>query len=258
MDNIKNTLKKIGLTTTEIEIYLNGLNFHSVDVAKLEKTTNIKRTTIYHALNTLSQKGLVAKKEHAGKMTFAMTDPIKLLKMLKKDIGILKNQEKELEKIIPLLKTKKNKNNENFQVFHFEGAEGIKNVVDEALYCKNRHWDIIAPVKNFFSDFDKEYAKYFIEKRKLRGITARSLWEKDFSRRALSKEEVTQRQPRYLPIEMQGKFKSVIIIFDDKVAFISSVEELSAILINSKEIKETMQAMFDGLWISSKDYSYNK
>lgn len=255
MNNIKNTLKKIGLTNTEIEIYINGINFHSIEVAKLEKLTNIKRTTIYHALNTLSQKGLVAKKEIMGKTSFSMTEPEKLLKIVKKDINNLRKQEKELEAVIPLLKLKKSENESAFKVFHYEGIEGIKNVVDEALYCKNRHWDIIAPVKNFFSDFDKDYAKYFIEKRKTRGLSARSLWEKDFSRRALTSEEIKQRQPRYLPEEMKGKFKSVVIIFDDKVAFISSIDEVSAILIHSMEIKDTMQAMFDGLWLASEEYS---
>jgi hypothetical protein len=50
---------------------------------------------------------------------------------------------------------------------------------------------------------------------------------------------------------MHGKFKSVIIIFDDKIAIISSIKELTAILIQSQEIHDTFLAMFEGLWESS-------
>ncbi len=142
-----------------------------------------------------------------------------------------------------------------FKVSHFEGIKGIKLVVEEALYAKSRKWEIIAPVKNFFSEFDKEYARYFIETRKARGIIARSLWEYSSERRILSPAEVSERNPRYLPEVMHGKFRSVIILFDDKTAFISSLKELSAVLVQSKEHYETMLAMFEGLWVNSKEYN---
>ncbi len=127
-------------------------------------------------------------------------------------------------------------------------------VVEEALYCKERKWDIIAPAENFFSEFDKTYAKYFLETRKRKGIISRSLWETAERGRSLSEIEKKERNPRLLPKVMRGKFKSVIIIFDDKVAIISSLRELSAILIQSKEIRDTMEALFEGLWITAGEY----
>lgn len=252
MDKLNKILNQIGLSKTEIDIYLHGLNHETIDVAKLVVLTNIKRTTIYHALNTLAQKGLAAKQESGGKMQFTMTEPNKLLKLVRREIENLKTQENELKEILPLLDIKKDKGDSAFQVFHYEGIDGIKMVVDEALYCQSRHWDIIAPPKNFFSEFDKEYAKYYLNKRKARQIKSRSIWEKDPKRRILDAEEIEERQPRYLPKEFYGRFKSVIILFDNKVAIISSYDELRAILIHSKEVKDTIQILFDGLWLASK------
>ncbi|NTW13782.1 MAG: hypothetical protein HGA31_01995, partial [Candidatus Moranbacteria bacterium] len=80
----------------------------------------------------------------------------------------------------------------------------------------------------------------------------RSLWEFTPDRRALTVKELRDRDPRYLPEVMNGKFRSVIIIFDDKVAFVSSLNTLSAVLIHSDEIRQTMTALFDGLWTLSK------
>src|SRR3989339_824298 len=195
MEKINFILKNIGLTDTETNIYLTGLQYSSIGVNRLEKETKIKRTTIYHAINTLSKKGLVSKKD-----------------------------------------------------------TGIKLVIEEALYCKSRHWDVIAPPKNFFSDFDKKYAEYFMNTRKRKKISARSLWESKADKKVLTPEDLKQRQPRILPNIMYGKFKSIIIIFDDKVAIISSLKESSAILIQSREVHDTMLALFDGLWHISKEY----
>jgi sugar-specific transcriptional regulator TrmB len=255
MDKIKSILKQIGLTSTETDIYLAGLNYLAIGVSEIEKQTKIKRTTIYHAINTLMQKGLVAKKGTGNRLMFSMTKPDNISRLINKDIELLQEKQKELKELLPLLNQRIAKQDSGLQVSHYEGIEGVKLVIEEALYCKSRHWDILAPTKNFFSDFDKNYAKYFIQTRKQRGITARSLWEYDFSRRALTPEELNERQPRFLPKAVQGKFKSVIILFDDKVALISSVDELSAILIQSSEIYNTMLIMFEGLWSSSEKYT---
>lgn len=254
MEEIKSILKTIGLSSTETEIYLKGLFYNSIGVKELEKQTDIKRTTIYHALGTLQAKGLVGKKGTGSRQVFVMTKPENIERLLSKEISRLENQKSELQKIVPLLEQRIQQNETNVKVTHYEGIEGIKLVVEEALYAQSRHWDILAPINNFFSEFDKDYAKYYIETRKKRGLTARSLWENKSGSRILTAEEIKLRNPRYLPANMHGKFNTVIIIFDDKVAYISSLNEMSAILIQSREISDTVRAMFDGLWEVSREY----
>ena len=166
----------------------------------------------------------------------------------------MENRKNDLDKIIPLLQQKTKINESDVRISHYEGIEGIKLVVEEALYCKSRKWDILAPTKNFFSEFDAEYARYYLTTRKNRGITSRSLWEVNPNRKTLGPDDIKERNPRYLPTEMHGKFNSVIIIFDDKVAYISSLKEMSAILIQSHDIHSTMSAIFEGLWVSSKEH----
>jgi sugar-specific transcriptional regulator TrmB len=257
MEQIEKILSKMGLNDTEIGIYLAGLSYDFLGVKELEKATRINRTTIYHALGTLMTKGLVAKKESGtgAKLLFSMTGPENIKKILDREIEILNERKKEMDKIIPLLKGRAKSREEAIKVSHFEGAEGIKLVVEEALYCRSREWKIIAPKKNFFSDFDPDYARYYLNTRKSRGIKAMSLWEYSPSNRALTAEEQRERNPRYLPKEMHGLFQSVIIMFDDKTAFISSLKNISAILIQSEEMNKTMSAMFLGLWVNSKEVS---
>jgi len=251
MEQTFTTLKQFGLTETEAQIYLTGLKQSSISVNDLVRQTNVNRTTLYHALGTLMQKGLCAKKEAGGKQSFTMTEPANLEKLLQEKIARLEKQKIALHDVLPLLE-KLTPGDAKMKVSHYEGIEGVKLVVEDALYCKSGHWDILAPVKNFFSEFDKEYARYFVETRKKRGLTARSLWEDVLSPQNLTPETLKERNPRILPKVMHGKFKSVICLYDDKVLIISSLKELYAVLIQSKEFFETMTAIYDGLWESAE------
>ena len=253
MQQTKDLLKKLGLTSTEIAIYLIGLEYPLLSVTDITKRTRVKRTTVYHALETLMAKGLVSKKVVSGRQVFAMVDPEKIEHLIDIKIDILKRQKDVLlNEIVPLYQFREKSITGGIRVEHYEGIEGIKQVIEEALYCKSRHWDVIAPPHNFFSDIDPEYAQYYLETRKRHGITARTLWEYDPKRSKPDPVVTHSRNPRYLPEAMYGKFNSIITIFDDKVAFIFPMQELSAVLITSQEFHDTMAALFEGLWVASK------
>ncbi len=253
MTQVEELLAAVGLTATETAIYQAGLGFPAITVQELVRQTRIKRPTIYHALETLMQKGLVAKRGTGSRLEFVMSPPERLGALVDQKIELLNQQKTALDAVLPLL-SQRGTPADRVQASQFDGVDGIKAVVEEAIYCRSGHWDILAPRKNFFSAFDKAYADYFLAARKSHGITARSLWEEDPNRRVLSASEIRERQPRILPSSMHGKFQDVIILFDDKVALISSLETATAIMIQSKEVSATMSAVFDGLWEASKPY----
>jgi sugar-specific transcriptional regulator TrmB len=257
MNDLNEALKEFGLTGTEADVYLAGLARPAIDVQTLVRQTGIKRPTVYHALETLMQKGLASKHGTARKLEFAMTSPDRLERLLEQEIENIQKRRERLKQVVPLLKQHtQTETAPSTNVVQYEGIEGIKNVVEEALYCRSRRWDLLAPSKNFFSEFDRAYGRYFLETRLKRGITARTLWERGAKEigRPLTAEELRQRDPRYLPKSLQGTFKSVIILFDDKAAIVSSLQGLSAILIQSKEAHEMLTAMFNGLWAISEPY----
>ncbi|MBI2473273.1 helix-turn-helix domain-containing protein [Candidatus Uhrbacteria bacterium] len=259
MTELESQLMTVGLSSTEARLYLAGLAHTGVGVHQLAKETAIKRPTVYHALETLIQKGLVSKSGTGARRLFHMSHPEHVKQLLDQKITQLQEHKKGIDVLLPLLLQRvSHPQGQAMEVMQYEGIEGIKMVVEEALYCKSRHWDIMAPRKNFFSEFDKAYAHYYVSSRKQRKITSRSLWEKtigqknDSSTQKPPLETLKERNPRFLPQVMQGKFTSVMILFDDKVAFISSYETLSAVLIHSKEIHQFMANMFEGIWSISE------
>jgi len=245
-------LASLGLTKTEISVYRAGLLLSPASATELARKTGIKRPTVYHALETLMLKGLAAKKGSGARLAFTMAEPKHLKSLVDRQIDTLERRKTTIDDLVPLLT--KHAAPSKVDVAHYEGLEGVRAVVEEALYCRSKRWEIIAPKENFFSQFDKAYTKYFLETRDRRGIVARSLWEKGLPRHVLSERELKQRNPRWLPDAMKGAFRSLIILFDDKVAIVSSYDALSAILIRSEEINATFTAMFDALWAGAEPY----
>jgi HTH-type transcriptional regulator, sugar sensing transcriptional regulator len=255
MKHIESLLEDIGLTDTEARIYLTGLAYESIGVQELSTKTSIKRPTIYHAMGTLMSKGLISERRIGSKIRFTMCPPGRLKDYVEEQKRILESKKNKVAEIIPLLEKRQGmKGKEEVSVVEYKGIEGVKMVFDIAFYAKSKYWDVIAPVNNFLRQYDEEYAGYYMKARKMYGITSRTLWEHKPGARKLSVQEVRDRNPRFMPKSMQGRFKTMMIIFDDKVAIFSPLDTLSAILITSKETAEMFRALFDGVWEVSEKY----
>lgn len=257
MPSPNDLLLELGLSKTEARVYRAGLARSPASATELSRKTGIKRPTVYHALETLMQKGLAAKKGSGARLAFSMAPPSTLTTLVDRQIDRLESRKTSIGQLASLLAAQAS-SAARVEVAHYEGVEGVRAVVEEALYCKSKRWEIIAPKENFFAQFDKDYARYFLETRERRGIIARSLWEKGLPRHILSEQELRMRNPRWLPDEVRGAFKSLLILFDDKVAIISSYDALSAILIRSEEVHATFKAMFEALWLTAEPYRMKK
>ena len=250
--SITKTLLSLGLTPTESTLYLAGLELTSCTPQSLATLTHIKRPTVYHALDTLKEKGLVTEHKEGSKTHFTMAHPEHVRRLIDLKRAELEANTSELDTIIPFLANLRG-DSDKAEVVHQYGLEGVKMVMDTAFRTKSKHWDIIAPYQNFLRD-EKEFSEQYLLTRKIRNITARTLWELKKEDRPLAEEEYEMRNPRILPKALQGKFESMIIIFDDKIAIFTSHKNLSAILITSKETHALFQAMFNGLWELSDPY----
>lgn len=250
--SITNTLLSLGLTPTESTLYLKGLELTSCTPQSLAKLTHIKRPTIYHALDTLKEKGLVTEHKEGNKTQFVMAHPEHVRRLVDLKRAELDTHTSELDNVIPFLASLRGEHTKT-EVVHQHGIEGVKLVMDVAFRTKSKHWDIIAPYHNFLRN-EEAFAAQYLRTRDIRGITARTLWELKKEDRPMTQEEFDTRNPRILPKALQGKFESMIIIFDDKIAIFTSHKNLSAILITSKETHALFQAMFNGLWELSDPY----
>jgi len=254
MQATEQSLIDVGLTLTESKIYLAGLSRDSVTIQDLGRSTKIKRPTLYHALGTLTEKGLVTEKKVRNKSHYTMSNPEAIRGLVALQREELEKRAGKLDALIPLLAQQGSADRDDVQVVQYHGIDGMKMVMDMAFYCKSKRWDVIAPYANFLREYDAEYAQRYLRARKYYGITSRALWEEGMRSRELTEEEIRDRAPRLMPKEMQGKFKSMIFLFDDKIAIFAPYEKLSAILITSRDMNSMFSAVFEGLWQAAKPY----
>ncbi|MBI2030279.1 hypothetical protein HYT05_01510, partial [Candidatus Kaiserbacteria bacterium] len=178
MQESEKLLIEIGLTPTEAKIYLAGLSTEAVSVQTLAQKTRIKRPTVYHALATLVSKGLATEKKVSGRSQYKMSAPEHIRGLVALQREQVESRARGLDELIPLLiQQAQAGKKDGIEVVHYSGVEGMKMVLDIAFHSASRRWDVIAPIKNFLREYDKDYAKRYLNVRKYHGIISRTLWE---------------------------------------------------------------------------------
>ncbi len=253
MQNPQKTLEKLGLTESEIRVYL-SLVSGAKNIRDILKTSQLKRPTAYYAINSLRKRGLVTKPVEENTMIFTL-EPYERLETLveekSRDIVALS---KEIDQLIPSF-TRKNANKDQKPLVSFyEGIEAVKTIVMETLYCKSKLHLSIAPQDNFFWQVGAEFVKTYVEERTRRNIETRNLWEKRIDPEVYEQYYREYSNVRILPPVMLGKFATTIFLYDDKTLYISSLTNAYCVLIQSQEHKDMMTAIFEGLWSASEKH----
>lgn len=247
MTYITSTLKYFGLSDTEARVYEAGIRQGETDIATLSRVLGMNRATTYHNIHALERRGLVYKRVENGRLVVTMAREEGLQSLFNFEEAKFKERKENMQELLKRLPEKK-RITQVPDVQYFSGDEGVKMALEIAYRTKSRHWDIIAPRNNFFSEIDEEYAAYYLTERKKRKISSRSIWEKTSENARLNQEIVRERNPRYLPKSHNSPFRAVLILFDTRALFISSAKEKQAMLINSSDVCSTLQMQFDVLW----------
>ena len=247
MTVITSSLVALGLAEAEAALYEVGLRQGETDVATLSRVLHMNRATAYHYIHSLEQKGLVHKRTENGRILISMLREEGLQSYFDFEEAKAAERKQQLQALFARLPAQKKAENRP-DVQYFSGYEGVRMALEIAFRATSKHWDIIAPKKNFFSDIEESYATYYLAQRKRRGISSRSLWEKTAENIRVSNEIARERAPRYLPKKYTSPFHAVLILFDSRALFISSTKEMQAVLINSADMCSTLQMQFNVLW----------
>lgn len=247
---ILHTLKEIGLTAREANVYLQMLSIGVNPASTIARSAQINRTTCYTILANLLQKGFVQK---TIKHNITFFTPIKPKLILQK----LKYKKHELDtKITNIVKTmdkfgKMETENENKpSVVFFENASAIQNIMEDTLNSTE-------PLRAYASlgELEKILPNYFpsyYQRRTQRKIFVRSIYpatEITYHHKLRDKKEY--RQSRLIPPEFD--FHLDILIYDNKVAIIA-LKEKFGLLIKSTEMATAQKKIFDLIWDGTAQY----
>lgn len=238
----ENELIQIGLTNKQAKCYLSALELGKATAADIAKRADIKRSTVYGILDELIAKGLVSYSQKGKKKFFKGSDPSVI-------IEIANANKRSFETILPDLSSIYSKHKLKPSVQFFEGREGIKRIYEDTLTCKYKKIYQVVKVNDFIKFPGAEFSKEYIQKRAAKGITAYAIHPQnnDLHNDVYGENSsALKRQVKYIDEDIFHT--SMTMIYDYKVAVISTESEGFGFIIESKEFSQMMQGYFDFMW----------
>lgn len=251
---INKFLQNVGLTDKEIILYLELLRGEKSSVLDLSKKTNILRTSVYPILGNLLEKELVSEVRVGKKVYFQAEAPERIGSYIESQKLKLEEQAKIANDFIPQLKSLSRQTGEKPIVKMFEGREGLIKATEESLgYGKNTSTEKIY----FIYPFD--LVEDFFTEQELKKLSARRV-NKNIKSQAIytySKGErpASQNSVRLKIDGHKYPIKCDISIFKDVVRINTLGKSLSAMVIKSQDLADTLKSIFKALFDS---YEQNK
>lgn len=131
---LANSLEQLGFDEKEQAVYLALTDLGRVSPTVLAKRTNIPRATLYAVLESLSDKGVVAR-EQGGRTTFYLaSNPIALLRLVEREREAVKAKESVAQELVDyLLPLAQGKDRTIPKLQIFEGATSVENMLYDYL-----------------------------------------------------------------------------------------------------------------------------
>lgn len=241
MIDITKQLASAGLTDNEIKVYLYLLEQGISSPPQTAKGTGISRPNLYGLLRSLKEKGLVAEQKKGTRNTYLATDPSSLVHRLEARAEAMKQLLPDLR---ALYVAKVNKPSIKF----FEGPEQVKEIFYEMLEAKQVYG--VASTKKLYDALGWDFFDGYIKQMRKKGIFLKDILTQDSINTSaktpigiLSAMYDTRLFPKSvdaLPVD--------ILIWDDKVALISTEAPVFGTLIKNAAIAKVMRLMFEHTW----------
>jgi len=244
-------LIQLGLSDEDAEFYVSMLEMVGGYASELARKTGRKRSSSYHTLNRLVEKGLVTKYSKGNVQYFTPEPPDRIVQFAKLRFESAKSLLPELQSIQNTLASKP-------KIKFYQRSSGIEAIFEDTLSAQGEilGYTNLSLLMELFPGFFRRYT----EERMQRGIKVRYLsprperglevFEELFPRGAdLGLLEVLFINPEQFP------FKNEIAIYGNKVAIMSlAQEELIGILIESSTVSLSMKSVFDLAWIGASSF----
>ncbi|HWP60979.1 MAG TPA: helix-turn-helix domain-containing protein [Candidatus Paceibacterota bacterium] len=234
-------LEALGLHEKAASIYLALLGKQRMSIAELSRETAIKRATCYEYLDLLLQKDLVVRVPVKKRTLYSAASPQRILSEYKK-------QSRGIESVLQELSAMHNKAIHKPKVTFYEGKREIRRIYEGMFQTVGDSASIFPPASFFenfteadYEEFDKDVTSHAFKSRDL--FVADKYYKKIKEIRAKNGAEA--KFDKKLPSWFTSNVDT--LIYADKVALIS-LRDLSAIVIENKDIADLFRNMHDFMW----------
>jgi len=237
-------LLEIGLSEKEAQLYLALLAKPRQSAQQLAVSCDIRRTNVYHILDTLLMDGLVVSDDSPVRQ-FSASDPRILKELLQRKQTQLKQASSSLATTMPQFISQYSLALDKPGVFHMAGNEGFEQLLRDMVRSKTE----ILLVASDYVPQDPDMLSRLRELQLARlqaGVHTRALFHGASSSNRL-REEFGKRG---IETRLIGEtpFSGEVAIYEDNVAFTTYSPSLVVTIITNAHIATTLRLMFEQLW----------
>ncbi len=237
----KKILKSLGLTESEILIYLLSLELGPTSVQDIAKKAGVSRMTTYTAIESLTGRGLMSSMQKGKKMLYSAENPERLISFVQGKVGEVESTLREIESSLDELKMKQR--GEKPTVKLLEGMEGLKTYLEDVIATKPDNTCELYNAETVFKVFSHQELQRLRSHMSKLSVHGRALHTGKLPippRKEVSTVEITH---------PHKKFGGDIFVYGNKVAFSTLHGKIITVIIESQEIADTVQALFDLAWL---------
>ncbi|MFA6132046.1 MAG: helix-turn-helix domain-containing protein [Patescibacteria group bacterium] len=230
----------LGLSETETKVYFASLNLGPAPVQEIAKKANLSRTATYTNIEALQNRGLMSSHERGKKRVFAAEEPERALSHFKEHVHEMQEKLETLNKVLPEVKMLGG--GERPAVRFFEGQEALSAIFTDVASVAPDSLRELSNMEDVYNLLDSELLKdvrMVLDPGKIK-INLLHIGELTHRR-----EKVTY---RFLDKNKLGEFHGDIWIYGNRVAFVSFVGKIIAVVLENKIFAETAKVLFDAAW----------
>ncbi len=231
-------LEDIGLTGTEIKVYLALLKLGPSSAGPVLERTGLHNSVVHSALGRLTEKGLVSYTKQGKMHIYQSSNPKHL-------IEYIDEKKERLEKILPELLAREDGAKEKPEVTVYRGVRGMREILYELLDAGGKEHHTLGSSEKSLMMGEAWWEQYH-KKRAEKGIDAELLFYE--SLKAWNAEERYPKgtQIRYTKTGFEPLTET--IIRNDKVGILLWTERPTGILIHNKELADSYEKYFQYMW----------
>ncbi len=249
MKKIRDFLHNLGLTETEINIYVKLLEVGRCSVSEIARTLDMNRVTAHFTIQGLIDKGLITHVKEGRSRELTAQPPEALQYLIEKKDKAIKSLHDEFTGTLPLLTglmPNKNQLESNFDVKFYHGATGVRAIYREVLRAKElRSYVNVEKIFAFFPENAESFTAA-TQKKQL------AMWE-IIEDSTVTRNDIQLNNPenyhyKFFPKDWKHSNIFDYMIFDGKIAMIAGEKEPSGILVMNDGLFDNAVALFDLLW----------
>lgn len=243
---LEDTLRSLGLSQKESQVYLSMLKTGATSAAEIARAAELPRQTTYSLLEELVAQGFVEQSDKKGVRQY-YADPNELAKVVARRKEALDKAKKALDEEIPQVLAQNRRGTALPIVQYYEGQEGLKrlfeHILDQHRSAKAKTFRGLG-INKIYGGMEAYIREFFVRRHKL-GVTTKLLIANASDNFNIYDDRTALgRSVKRLPIDEQ----EAGIYLVGKGAYFFSFKDNVGVMIENQAITEYLKQAFDLLW----------